>query len=322
MFGYWLANICLRSVAHLDPVFVSEIKALPTVLATLPLVLMRMGRGQMIISSTRMALLIVVVALLGQLIGNVGFQWSLGQIGMALSVPLNFGTMIVSGALLGHWWLGDHVTRGMIWASLVLLLAICLLSLGAPQASTAVAPSTSMSLHAPSGAVAGVAATCVSGMAYGLLSVTLRFASNRGVTISVLLFFVSLVGCLSLSTWFASKQQGVPWQAVSGTELAFLLGAGVCNLVAFAALTRALQLSSVMFVNVLSASQTALAAMAGVILFREPVTWSLLAGVALTVGGLTMAHARAAPDSHVAPPDPSANSEHRDRFGNGRTEPL
>ena len=75
------------------------------------------------------------------------------------------------------------------------------------------------------------------------------------------------------------------------------------NLIAFVALTKALHLSSVMFVNGLNASQIAMAAIAGVLLFQEPITLAMGAGVLLTVFGLVLMRKRSGekPESRNKP---------------------
>ena len=78
-----------------------------------------------------MLVLTVLAGLCGQLAGNVCFQWSLGVVGIALAVPITLGSMILTGAISGTVVLGDQVTLEMIYASIVLILAICILSLGA-----------------------------------------------------------------------------------------------------------------------------------------------------------------------------------------------
>jgi drug/metabolite transporter (DMT)-like permease len=81
-------------------------------------------------------------------------------------------------------------------------------------------------------------------------------------------------------------------QQTSSDDWIRLIGAGLFNLIAFVALTKALHLSSVMFVNGLNASQTAMAAVAGVLLFQEPVTIAMGAGVTLTAFGLALMRGR------------------------------
>jgi drug/metabolite transporter (DMT)-like permease len=65
-----------------------------------------------------------------------------------------------------------------------------------------------------------------------------------------------------------------------------MLGAGLCNTVAFISLTKSLQLTSVVWVNALSATQATLAALAGVLIFQEALSSYLALGVGLTVAGL------------------------------------
>ena len=294
--GYTVANICLRAVTHLDPAFVSMVKALPTVAVLAPLVAVRAARGQRLMPSFSLLALVALVAVVGQVGGNIGFQSSLGLVGLALAVPINLGVMILAGAILGHWLLGDQVSRSMMWASLVLVIAIVVLSLGAPQAN--------LQLHKnPAGheaavaapwwwSLAGVIISCVSGLAYSCLSVTLRYVTNRGAPIASVLLVIGTVGAITLGAIASIRLGGLPWSSVSPRDLACLLGAGFSNVLAFIALTRALQLSSVMFVNALSASQTAFSALAGVMIFQEPFTGALALGVGLTALGLLMTKGR------------------------------
>jgi drug/metabolite transporter (DMT)-like permease len=65
-----------------------------------------------------------------------------------------------------------------------------------------------------------------------------------------------------------------------------MLAAGVCNTVGFTALTKSLQLTNVVYVNALNATQATLAALAGVLLFQEALSPWLAAGVLLTIAGL------------------------------------
>ncbi len=78
--------------------------------------------------------------------------------------------------------------------------------------------------------------------------------------------------------------------------------AGVCNLVGFVALNKGLQLTTLVRANTLNASQVAMAALAGVLLFQEsPSVW-LLAGVSLTIVGIFFMDAPSASqatDQHV-----------------------
>jgi len=284
--GYMLANIFLRSVTHLDPTWVSCVKALPTVLVCSPLMVRRIFNRQAIFFSTSDVWRTLLVAMIGQFAGNVCFQWSLSVVGLALSVPLTLGAMIASGALMGHWILKDRVTFRMAIASLILVIAICVLSLGATAANQAVSSSDH---HAPlsnAWVIASVGAACIAGIAYSLLNVSIRFSSNRGTPRLSILFTVGLVGVVLLGSLVYWREGGLPIAQMNRQEWTALIGAGICNLVAFWALIRALHMASVMFVNGLNASQTAMAAVAGVLLFGEPLTLAMVTGSALTILGL------------------------------------
>ena len=92
----------------------------------------------------------------------------------------------------------------------------------------------------------------------------------------------------------------------------YLLAAGTFNVVAFAALTKALHLSSVLFVNALNASQTAMAAVIGVLLFREAFTLPMLTGVLLTVVGLLIMKGRRRTAAPGSSNHATATSSHRE----------
>jgi drug/metabolite transporter (DMT)-like permease len=288
--GYMSANICLRSVTHLDPIWVSCMKAFPTTIVVGPFVLSRLLQNQTIFSSHRAIAAIVSAALIGQVAGNVCFQWSLGVVGLALAVPLTMGAMILGGAILGRLLLGDLITVRMGFASTILVAAIAVLSLGAPAANASITQLTQG--IDPMHVAAGVFAACLSGVAYSILSVALRYSTNQGTPLSSLLFTVGIVGFVLLGGMTYARNG---WEIVAQTssqDWLRLFGAGLFNLIAFVALTKALHLSSVMFVNGLNASQIAMAAIAGVLLFQEPITLAMGVGVTLTVLGLASMRGR------------------------------
>jgi drug/metabolite transporter (DMT)-like permease len=294
--GYTLANICLRALTELDPVWVSQLKALPTVIGMIPFVAMRMVQGQAVLPSFRVLGIIILGAMIGQLLGNVAFQWSLGVVGIALSVPLTLGAMIVSGALFGSVLLGDRVSRSVAVASVVLMLSIVILSLGAPQANASIERVAAGMGGADRWRVLlGVAAACVSGFAYSGLGVALRLATHRGTPICSLLLIVAATGFVLLGAIVQWRFGHLPWYTLQGPALFYMVAAGTFNLLAFAALTKALHLSSVVFVNALNASQTAMAAVIGVLMFGEASSWPMVLGVLLTVFGLLMMKGRRRP---------------------------
>jgi len=288
-FVYTCANAFLRAAAHCDPVWVSAVKAVPTVVAMSPVMIAMLYRRQRVLPPWRMLVAIAIGGLIGQLGGNISFQWALGQIGVALAVPLSLGGMIVGAAILGRVFLHEPVTPKAALALGLLLLAIFVLSLGAPAAAKTVAtdsiPAWRLAL--------GVAAACWCGVAYAVLNVILRYCITRGTPLPTTLFTVSIVGLVSLSAIAWLRMGSLEILATRPGDLGMMLAAGVCNTVAFLALTKSLQLTSVVYVNALNATQAALATLAGVLVFREALSPGLTLGVGLTIAGLivlTRAH--------------------------------
>jgi len=68
--------------------------------------------------------------------------------------------------------------------------------------------------------------------------------------------------------------------ATTPHELWLMLLAGICNALAFVTLTKSLQLTSIVFVNALNATQATMAALMGILFFGEPPSRWLVLGSA------------------------------------------
>ena len=284
--GYTGANGFLKAAAEsgLDPIWVSSVKTMPTAVVALSLLIWSWYRGQRLFPARNVVLELLVAGLFGQIAGNVLFQWSLGIVGLAISVPLCFAAIICSSVVLGRLWLHESVTRATLLSVGLIVAAIWILSLSASDAQPMLQEAA-----LPAGRIASaVAAACVAGGAYGVLGLVIRRAAIANSSVAATTFLISGVGAISLSilSW---RQQG--WLGIEQTtadEWVLMVSAGVCNFIAFVALTRALQITSLIFVNAINASQVAMAAAMGVLLFGEEVSVGLLLGSTLTVLGLLL----------------------------------
>ncbi len=286
--GYTAANACLRAVSDCDPIWVSAMKAIPTLVMISPWVAAQAWRGRKILPEMRVLGLLAIGALIGQLIGNVLFQWSLGVVGLALSVPLTMGTIILGGALLGRTLLHEPLTVRMLAAVITLIAAIAVLSIGAGDAHQSVAGPVLAGTADRWLVVLGVAGAMLSGLAYSILGVVIRYGVKGRASLSITLLTVSLVGVVSLGGW---SHWRIGWQGMwntSSDDFAMMLLAGIFNALAFVALTKALQLANLVYVNALNATQATMAAIAGVLIFQEAPSQALLWGVLLTIAGLLM----------------------------------
>lgn len=325
--AYTLTNVLLRHLAaENDACWISCLKAAPTVAIAAILIAPTLARGRQIWPSARMLLVLIATGLVVQLGGNLAFQFALATIGLALTVPLCFATLIFAGALMGRVWLGEALSLRAVTAMGLFAAAIGVLAWHAEHARLALerserrveqsdleaAPRNNRSqttiaagdhpardLRAPNRRAPasrarvislGLIVAAGSGVAYALSAVVIRSAARTE----------SIAVTLGILSWW---RNGLPaLLATEPTALALMLAAGVLNAAAFFALGKSLELTTVAHANMLNASQVALAAIAGVLIFDEPADAALGAGIAIMLVGLLMYRAESAPLSHVQSP--------------------
>jgi len=304
-FVYNMTNAFLRGVPECDPYWVSTIKAVPTTLFMAPWLVLLFLRGKRIFPGLTIWGLLVIGAFVGQVGGNVPFQWALGEIGIALTVPLTLGGMIVFGAILGRIFLREPITQRSLLSMGILLLAVVVLAPGAHLAKHAMknARKTTADIAVPEAIdsveqetfsqqfwhfAPGVAAACFSGLAYAALNVFNRYCVGKGAPLPLALLTVSVVGIISLGGISLSRLGLEGISHTTSQQYLIMLAAGVCNAIAFVALTHSLQLTSVVYVNALNATQATMAAITGILFFGEPLSPWLAIGVSLTIVGLVL----------------------------------
>ena len=276
---YTMANISLRHCVGIDPFLVSAVKAAPTVVVLGPFLVWMVLRGDRVATSGKMIPRFIVVSFIGQFVGNAAFQVALATIGLAASVPITLGVLIIGGAVLGRIILREPVRPRTIVAMATLIVAVIVLS----HPSTSETPETS-SLSLPLWVGALLAAA--SGAAYALFGVVMRQTLIGGVSAPATMFISGVVGTLALWTATLLRLGIEPLGHVETAEWSMMVSAGVFNFTAFVALSLALKTLPVVAVNLINASQVAMAAIAAVILFAEPVTIPLVFGIFLTFAGL------------------------------------
>ena len=275
---YTLANIALRSCVEVDPFLVSAVKAAPTVFLLAPFLAWMFFRGDRIATSSKMVPRFILASLLGQIVGNAAFQIALGVIGLAASVPITLGVLIIGSAILGRVFLGEPVRVNTVISIVTLIVAVIILSLPGSEFPS----STTSSLPVWAGALCAAA----SGAAYSVFGVAMRQALTGGLSATLTMFISGVVGSIALWAIVFSWIDVAPLSSITGGQWGVMMAAGVCNLTAFIALSAALKSLPVVAVNLINATQVAMAAVAGVVLFTEPITVWLVAGISLTFIGL------------------------------------
>ena len=287
---YTMANIALRHCVAVDPFLVSAVKAAPTVIVLGPFLIWMLTRGEALATSRRLIPRFIVVSLIGQFVGNAAFQIALGTIGLAASVPITLGVLIVGGAILGRVLLREPVRLRTIAAMVMIIIAVVILS----HPSTSETPETSITSHP---VWVGALCAAASGAAYALFGAVMRQTMRGGVSAPATMFISGVVGTLSLWAVTLANSGLASLAVVNSSQWLMMAAAGALNFSAFVALSVSLKALPVVAVNLINASQVAMAAIAGVIIFSEPVTWPLSLGIVLTFAGLLVLANRRSPAS-------------------------
>lgn len=280
--GYTAANVCLRILAGEAPVvWVSCVKELVTVVVVGPWVLFRIWRGLPALPPTRSLLALVAAGFAVQIAGNLGVIWAFGVIGLSVTVPVALGVSLAGSALLGWIFLGEPVTRRCGVAIGLLIVSIALLKAGADRG-------TQMLAAEPWMVGLGLGVAVLAGLSYASLTAVIRSTAAVAAPPQGVIFIVTGVGVVSLGPMSLGQLGPAGLLATPPATLSLMLLAGGLNLIAFMAITKGLHLTTIVHANVISASQVAMAAIAGIVLFGEEANVQLVLGVALTVVGMTL----------------------------------
>lgn len=288
--AYTATNIALREAAidnNADwAIWISALKSIPATIAGWVIVAYRGSIGLPALPPRRLVIPLILTGLVMQFGGNVMFQWSLSLGGLAFTVPLCFATLLATGAILGRIFLSEAITYRMFVSMLILTMAIVLLSLGAHQAEESVYEHMEHHTNAMATVALTVFVAGFAGCAYGVGGTVIRGSVRDELSISATLVLISTTGLICLtSVTFFRLGFSILWETTPWQYLVIMI-AGIMNAIAFFAIGASMKYLTVTRVNLLNASQTAMAAFAGVICFGEELTVWLLSGTALTIGGL------------------------------------
>jgi drug/metabolite transporter (DMT)-like permease len=286
--GYTAANVCLRRLADdCDAAWVTCVKASVSVAVVGPWLIGRAMAGR----ADRPALGtiggLVALGLIGQFGGNLSLQYAFGTIGLATTVPLVFGFLLIASAVLGRIVLGERVSQRSLGAIGLLIGSVVILGMGANAGTGSIHSAMSSSW-----VLRGVGVACFSGICYSALSVGIRrvVATNAATTVpgTWVVFVTTATGLVTMGLLSLRRLGIAQILNTRPDDFGFMLAAGAFNLVAYLALAKGLQSVSVVRVNVLNASQVAMCAVAGMLWFSEPPTGLLLLGIGLTIVGISV----------------------------------
>jgi len=285
--GYSSVNVCLRDLANkVDQTWILFVKESVAVAVVGPWLAWLIWRRRQHVPRWRSLGVLALVGLATQLIGNLPAIWAIGTVGLAISIPTALGVNLVASAIFGRIFLGERVSHRSVAAIALLTISVVLLSLGANDANRAMAGSgaTSGSLWA----ALAVGASALAGTTYAGLAVVIRKTTTNGVAPLIVILTVTGMGVLSMGVLSATRLGLDGMAETSSRDLGWMLASGVFNLIAFMAITKGLQLTTVVHANVINASQTALCVVAGFLFFGEHASSLLVTGIALTIVGMVL----------------------------------
>jgi drug/metabolite transporter, DME family len=285
--GYSAVNVYLRDLTSRgDPAVILCVKELVAVVLVGPWLAWQAFRGRPALSWSKPLMALAAIGFVMHMAGNLPVLWAMTVVGLAITVPTALGVNLVSAAALGWVVLGERVSARSVAAIALLMVAILLLSTGAAAANESMAASIAGTQHGTLWAGLAVGFCCFAGVTYSALGIGVRHAARGGVSIAAIAFIVPAMGALGLAPLCLWRHGAESLTAIPWADWERMLVAGVINLVAFFGAIKGLQLTSVVFANVIGASQVALAALTGFLFFAEPAGPGLAAGLCLTVWGM------------------------------------
>ena len=281
---YTASNICMRELSKtVAPSWVGFNKELVTVVVIGPWLAYLAFRGRPVFPSRRALVSLIVIGFGVQLLGNLGLQWALGVVGLAVAITAVFGVMLTASAVMGRVLLKERVSPRSVTALGILLVGLVFLGIGSRAVGEAISPDAT-----PTYIALGVGASCLAGAIYAVLMVTIRRAVTGTTRPTSIIFIITFIGVISLGP-VSVCLEGIPALLATPVEQFRWMGAaGMFNLIGFLAITKGLELTTVVHANVLNASQVAMAAVAGIFWFSEHSSPWLILGVAATIAGIVL----------------------------------
>jgi len=191
--------------------------------------------------------------------------------------------LIIAGAWMSRLVCGEEITPKTMGAIGILIVAVGVLSSGAGSATTSMGHADSWQTTA-----LAILSAAVSGVAYGATGVVVRKLVTGTLTIPSSLVVLSTTGAVTMTTHALLVDGSEKLFKLSAGHWPAIIGAGVMNAAAFFAVAGSLKRIPVTFLNILNASQNAMCAIGGVLLFAEPVTSPLVTGCVLTMFGILL----------------------------------
>ena len=321
-FLYAVSNVAVRYLTdqHVDTDWILFFKETIGFSLLIPWLILRWGQGRFQYTSKRLILYVVIAAVFCQLIGARLQVLGFAIIGLIIAVPLIQSSTLLGVALIGHFVLGDILSRKRKLAIAILIVAITILSIG--KALTSAGEPTSESTASTGLFLLVAAGTIVTGISYSIYITMLRhvirkywadgnstrlsfkfrhwighdhvkqpeqrFYSPFPITLTMSLVFG--VGIIIFGTILYCKQGTAGFWSVSNVAWHCILISGVANMAGFFFQIQGLRMTSAVQASLIAVSQMLLLSLIGYLFFHEPIDkyGIVMIGLGLTVYGVIM----------------------------------
>lgn len=271
--AYAATNLTLRAVAlDADALVGALFRAVPMCLLSWAVLAVGRDLGTVARLDRGALLALATIGVVLHVTGNGSFQAALAMVGVSVTVPVAMSALLWGGAGAGRLLLGERVSFRSAIGLLLLMAALPLLTSGG---GGGVGP-----------VWLGALAAIVAGVSYGSGNALMRHTIvGHGLsqwTALAPMTSVAVVGLAALALLWSGPDA---FAGLDGVTASWLALAGCLNAAAYMSLSRSLTLLPVARANALSTLQSALSALGGVLIFAEPFTGLVAAGLALSLGG-------------------------------------
>ena len=304
--AYTAYNVCLRDVSDKqDSAWINCVQASVGTAVFGAYLAWQTVRGRRALPPWKELLALAALGLITQL-GGVLTVWAMAIVGVGITGTLQMGVMLAASAVLGLIMLGERVSWRQVVAIAMITVSVVFFSRGAQSASeavpsqpvpdgTALASSsdttTSQSLHAqdtvaPVRVLLGIAAGVLGGIAFAVLTVGIRKTVTTTTSPEAIVFLINVMGVVALGPYCVYRLGLETLVETPSGHLGVMLAAGAMNLIGFLLVTKSLQLTTVVRVNVITNGLTmALTVLAGIVLFAESWNRDIVLGIFVSAAG-------------------------------------
>ena len=283
-----------------------------------PWLILRWGQGRFRYTSKRLAVYVIIVAVICELIGARLHVLGFAVIGLLIAVPLIQSSTLLGVALIGHFVFGDSLSQRRKLAVTLLIIAITILSIG--KALTGVEPSSDENPASTGLFLLVAAGTIVTGISYAIYITALRHVLRQhwadenstwltfkfkhwvghdhinqpgerfysAFPVTLMMSLVLGTGMVIFGTILYCKQGIAGFYEVPDVAWHCVWISGVANMSGFFFQVQGLRMTSAVQASLIAVSQILLLSLIGWWFFEEAVNTVVMIGLGLTIYGVFM----------------------------------